>query len=41
MTGAGARQDVTGKIKAGATYSISGKIQYRYDANDAGKRQLS
>lgn len=35
MTGAGARQDVTGKIKAGATYSISGKIQYRYDANDA------
>lgn len=35
LTASGAQQDVTGKIKAGATYSISGKIQYRYDENEA------
>ncbi len=35
LTASGAQQDVTGKIKAGATYSISGKVQYRYDENEA------
>ena len=35
LTASGAQQDITGKVKAGATYQISGKIQYRYDENEA------
>ncbi|MDE6635065.1 MAG: carbohydrate binding domain-containing protein, partial [Lachnospiraceae bacterium] len=35
LTSSGAQQDITGRVKAGATYQISGKIQYRYDGNDA------
>ncbi len=34
-TGAGAHQDITGKLVAGKTYDITGKIQYRYDANES------
>ena len=34
-TGSGVTQDITGKVKAGKEYTISGKIQYRYDEADA------
>lgn len=34
-TGAGATQDLTGKVKPGDQLDISAKLQYRYDASDA------